>query len=146
MKEIIDCFDGEYRFLSNFDMTPVHFDGIDCRTSESAFQMMKTTDLTLRKKIGMSHPSEAKRLGRHLVLREDWEDIKDRIMLELITAKFIQHPELAQKLLDTKEAELIEGNNWNDTYWGVCNGIGKNQLGKTLMYVRDLLRKEHSND
>lgn len=142
MKKVIDCFDGEYRFLSNFDTTPVIYEDINCRTSESAFQMMKTNDLKLRNKIGISHPSEAKRLGRKLILREDWEDIKDNIMFEIVYAKFTQHLDLKQKLLDTGNAELIEGNTWHDTYWGVCNGFGQNKLGKTLMRVREELQKE----
>ena len=73
------------------------------------------------------------------MLRKDWEQVKDDIMYEVVRAKFIQHPILAQQLLDTRDAELIEGNNWGDTYWGVCNGYGKNMLGRILMRVRDEL-------
>ena len=35
----------------------------------------------------------------------------------------------------------IEGNTWNDTFWGVCNGQGQNWLGKILMLVRSELNK-----
>lgn len=142
MKQIIDCFDGEYRFLSNFAPIPVFYDGIECRTSESAFQMMKTLDLDLRRKIGKSHPSQAKRAGRHVPLRPDWEQVKDQVMYEIVLAKFSQNEDAKKALLDTKDAMLIEGNDWNDTYWGVCNGVGKNTLGQILMRVRKELGGE----
>ena len=48
-------------------------------------------------------------------------------------------PELRTKLADTEDEELIEGNTWNDTYWGVCRGVGENHLGKLLMEVREML-------
>ena len=38
------------------------------------------------------------------------------------------------------EEYLEEGNTWHDTYWGVCNGKGKNKLGKILMQVREELK------
>ena len=140
MKKVIDCFDGEYRFLSNFYEATVFYDNILCRTSESAFQMMKTLDAEERLKIGKAHPSEAKRRGRKVQLREDWEQIKYQVMFEIVLAKFSQHPDLKEKLLATGDAELIEGNWWNDTYWGVCNGVGENNLGKILMKIRKILK------
>ena len=60
-----------------------------------------------------------------------------------VKAKFSKNPILKAKLLATGDAELIEGNWWNDTYWGVCKGVGKNKLGKILMRVRDELNKEN---
>lgn len=61
-------------------------------------------------------------------------------MYEICKAKFTQHKDLAEKLLETGDEELVEGNKWNDTYWGVCNGKGKNQLGKILMRIREELK------
>lgn len=82
--------------------------------------------------------ADAKRLAHKFNRREDWEQVKDDIMLELLRIKFNQEP-LKVLLLSTKEAELIEGNTWGDVYWGVCNGIGQNKLGKLLMQVRSEL-------
>lgn len=140
--KIIDSFDGEYFFLSNFSPILVVFDGRVCRTSESAFQMMKTLDPKLRDKIANANPSEAKRLGRRVKLREDWEEVKDKIMYEIVLSKFSNYESLKKQLLDTGDAILIEGNTWNDTYWGVCNGVGENHLGQILMRVREELRKK----
>ena len=61
-------------------------------------------------------------------------------MQEIVQAKFEQNPVLAKWLLNTGDAKLIEGNTWNDRYWGVCAGIGQNKLGKILMKVRDNLK------
>ena len=51
-------------------------------------------------------------------------------------------PELREKLLATGNEELIEGNWWGDTYWGVCKGKGENNLGKSLMKIRTELQEE----
>lgn len=85
-------------------------------------------------------PNRAKAMGRRVKLRKDWEDVKNRIMYEICLAKFVQNKELRDALLSTKDEELIEGNTWNDTYWGICNGKGLNMLGKVLMRVRSELR------
>src|SRR5574343_879512 len=77
---------------------------------------------------------EAKKLGRQVKLRSDWYEIKLSIMEEILREKF--QGELLQKLLTIK-GEIVERNNWGDTYWGVCNGKGQNQLGKLLMKIRD---------
>ena len=71
---------------------------------------------------------------------EDWEEVKDQIMYEICLAKFTQNEELKEKLLATGNEELVEGNTWHDTYWGVCNRRGKNKLGKILMRVRSELK------
>ena len=85
-------------------------------------------------------PNKAKAKGRNVILRSDWEQIKNKIMYEVCYAKFTQNPELKEKLLLTGDEELIEGNTWHDTYWGVCNRRGKNKLGKILMRIREELR------
>ncbi len=60
-------------------------------------------------------------------------------------AKFTQHSDLGEQLLATGDAELIEGNTWNDTEWGICNGIGDNKLGKILMRIRKILKDRKQN-
>lgn len=139
--KVIDCFENDYDFLSNFYACNVDVFGLDCISSESAYQCMKTTDQSKRYEIAHSLPSRAKRLGREVELRVGWDGIKDTIMFEVVFSKFSQNKDLQQRLLDTEDAILIEGNSWGDTYWGVCNGEGENKLGQTLMKVREILSK-----
>ena len=63
-------------------------------------------------------------------------------MWRICYCKFAHNDDLKEKLLATGDAELIEGNTWNDTYWGVCRGKGKNHLGKIIMEVREALKKD----
>lgn len=133
-------FNGRYAFLSNF------WREHNGSTVENVFQSMKTTDLIERKRIlDAPTPGEAKRLGRGVLLRGDWDEVKLGIMYEAVRDKF-KDPELAAKLLATGDAELIEGNSWNDTYWGVnkFTGVGENWLGVTLMQVRAAIKASQS--
>jgi ribA/ribD-fused uncharacterized protein len=82
---------------------------------------------------------EAKNYGKKTDLREDWEEVKIKIMCEIAYCKFAQNQDLKEKLLKTGEEELIEGNHWRDQFWGVYNGEGKNWLGRILMKVRKKL-------
>lgn len=140
---MIDRFVGEYAFLSNFFEIPIYYSGILYQNSEAAFQAQKTLDPEERKKFSTLNPSEAKKKGRHVTLRDDWEQVKDDIMFDIVLSKFASNPVLKNLLLDTNNEELIEGNTWNDTYWGVCNGKGQNHLGKILMKVRSLLNEAY---
>jgi len=64
-------------------------------------------------------------------------------MEELLFIKFGgKEPLLTRALIATGDTELIEGNDWEDTFWGVCNGMGENNLGKLLMKVRQSLFEE----
>lgn len=137
-KNIIDRFDGRYRFLSNYYNCFVIYHNIQYSNSEAAFHAQK--DLSRSREFINLAPNAAKRLGRRVHLREDWDEVKDQIMYEIVYEKFLQHPKLAKKLLETKDRELIEGNDWGDQYWGVCDGIGENKLGQILMKVRKELR------
>ena len=86
-------------------------------------------------------PSDAKRLGRRVRLRNDWEDVKDKVMYDICIAKFMQNKNLAQLLIETGDATLIEGNTWGDRVWGVCDGVGENRLGKILMQIRAKMKE-----
>lgn len=57
-------------------------------------------------------------------------------MEELLRLKFAD-PDLRAKLQATAPGYLEETNNWNDTFWGVCRGRGRNTLGSLLMDIRD---------
>ena len=138
---MINRFIGEYEFLSNFYPTPIYDnDGKEYPTVEHYFQAMKTFNPQKREPIRLAEsPGKAKRIGRLVQLREDWEDRKLDIMKKVLIQKF-QIPELRNKLLATGDEELIEGNFWNDIYWGVCKEKEENHLGKLLMSIREKIR------
>lgn len=138
---MIDKFRGKYYFLSNFYNAKITYDGLEYLNNESAFQSAKLKDVSKRKSFCSLDPSSAKRKGRHVQLRHDWEKVKFDIMYEIVKAKFTQNKDLAIKLLETGNEELVEGNTWGDRIWGKCNGVGKNNLGKILMKVREEIRK-----
>jgi len=133
----IGSFFGQYRFLSNFYMVPIELGNVQYESSEHAYQAAKTKDKKMRKKIARQPTAwQAKQLGQEIELREDWEERKVEIMYRILRAKFTQHKKLKEMLLATGDAELIEGNTWQDYFWGVCQGKGKNMLGKLLMLLR----------
>lgn len=140
----INSFDNEHRFLSNFFVLPrpIEWEGLLYRTTEHAFQAAKTLDPKERERIrDAGSPGQAKRLGRKVKpLRPGWDDMKVMVMDSICWIKF-QHPLLRKWLLETGDAELIEGNDWGDTFWGTVNGRGENQLGKSLMRIRDAIRR-----
>lgn len=108
-------------------------------TVEHAFQAAKTLDLESRRLVALAQtPGEAKRLGRNLILRSDWESLKIGVMRKCLRLKF-ENIELRQKLIDTGDEELVEGNNHGDKFWGICNSEGHNNLGKLLMELRNTL-------
>jgi len=133
---MINSFNGEYSWLSNFYERAFQYNNVYYPTAEHAFQAAKTTNPMEANIIRhAATASQAKREGRRCTIRADWEDVKLGVMFEILTAKFSDQ-ELMAKLLATGEQALIEGNNWNDSYWGVCNGKGENHLGKLLMRLR----------
>jgi ribA/ribD-fused uncharacterized protein len=136
----IDSFSGPYRFLSNFYPAQIELYGLIFPTTEHAYQACKTFDLEWACRIqAATTPASAKRLGRKIPMREDWEQVKDQIMLMCLQKKFVQ-PYFREKLLATGSSMLIEGNTWGDRYWGVYAGEGLNKLGQLLMQVRRELR------
>lgn len=136
----IDSFRGKYYFLSNFFPSKITIFGLAYNNAEAAFQAMKCIDPIHRKAFAELEPSKAKKKGRIVHLRPDWEDVKEDYMYEIVKAKFTQNEDLKRQLLATGDNILVEGNTWNDTYWGICRGRGQNKLGKILMRVRKELR------
>ena len=136
----ISRFRDEHDFLSNFHAASVEYEGIVYTNNEAAFQAQKVLEHEAKLPFAALPPGKAKRMGRHVPLRADWESVKEALMYEIVLAKFSQNPQLREKLLATGDVPLYEGNTWNDFYWGVCRGKGKNALGKILMRVRQELR------
>lgn len=142
-------FNKEFRFLSNFYPAPFVWDSILWKDSETAYQAAKSDNWDIRKEFSdtILTPSDAKRFGKTLQLRSDWDRVKVQIMLEIVDEKFQQNPMLKQKLIDTWPRKLEEGNYWRDIFWGICpagSGIGKNMLGIILMVLRDNYRYENT--
>lgn len=136
----ITNFTDDYYFLSNFGPIPVQWAGHTWPTSEHAYQAAKTLNEDERLHIlSQSTPGKAKRAGRKVTIRPDWEEVKVATMLEIVTAKFTQNRHARNRLVGTGSQKLVEGNYWGDTFWGVCNGVGQNHLGKVLMQVREAL-------
>lgn len=142
---VINFFEGKYRFLSNFYSCWIPYEGITYPTSEHAYQAAKTLDVEQRKYVStLDTPGKAKRAGRDLTLRSDWEQVKESVMYDILKIKF-SNPILREKLLETGDVYLIEGNKWCDQIWGMCqckkcNGLGLNLLGKLLMKLRNELK------
>lgn len=144
---MINNFRNKYNFLSNFYPCEIEYDGKTYQNSEAAFQAQKTLNEEEKDQFTDLNPSAAKRLGRRVQLRTDWEDIKLDVMYNVVYQKFKQNDDIRCKLLNTGDEELIEGNTWRDTYWGMYknkdgNFVGENHLGKILMKVRDDLNEK----
>lgn len=136
----IEGFKGEFRVFSNFYPSWIVFEDVEFPCVENAYQAAKTNNPLQRMGFDKMNASDAKKLGRSLTLRPDWEVVKHEIMYRLCYEKFKRHTDLQKILLSTGEREIEETNYWNDTYWGVCRGVGQNKLGLILMQVRSLLR------
>lgn len=158
MIPVINSFTDEWGFLSNFYPAVVYLDGVAYASVEHAYQAAKTLDLKRREILSLDFnprltAAKAKAIGRKIKpLRENWDEIKNGIMRELLIQKF-SHPALRDKLLSTLDMELVEGNWWHDVHFGVCfsefrgrlcdygphEPIGDNWLGRLLMEVRVLV-------
>lgn len=143
---MIEKFGGKYRFLSNFYMASVIYEDLEYPSSEHAYQAAKSLSETERKYIRkLKKPSEAKRAGKKVKLRSDWESIKLKVMEDIVRDKFSRHEHLRSALLKTGDQELQEGNTWKDYFWGVDlrTKHGQNHLGKILMSIRNDLKNEN---
>lgn len=124
-------------FLNNFFIEP------DGTHVEGEFQAEKTFNPKLRRRIMAQTPAGAKQTGRRLHLRADWEEIKVGRMVLFVERKFLDHPELLDRLRDTGDAYIIEGNSHGDTFWGMVKvggqWVGRNELGLIIMRLRGVL-------
>ena len=113
---ITNFHEEQYKFLSNFYPADIHYGGLDYKNNEAAFQAQKCMTEDEKIPFTVLEPGKSKGLGRRVQLRPDWEEVKTSIMEEIVQAKFEQHPELSDLLLETGEKILIEGNRWGDTF------------------------------
>ena len=152
-------FQGDKRYLSNMypaeiymdpslsQMFPMFtFDNYIYTASENLYQALKSNLFQHRKLFAEVGAKYSKNLGKKLEIRSDWEDVKIEAMRLCLMLKFDQHPDLAEKLIATRDEYLEERNDWNDTYWGTYLGEGENHLGKLLMEIRTLLQNIEKED
>ena len=141
--------DGQHTALSNFYPSPLkqdYWDGFTAETLlfptvEHFFQAQKTTHLDEQQRVAQAAtPGLARRIGRSVTLRRDWEAVKLNVMRSAIDAKFSLNDPLSDTLLATEDLYLVEGNTWGDRFWGQVNGQGLNWLGVILMARRAELR------
>lgn len=138
----IKGFFGEYRWLSNFHSVPVLFEGVLYPSTENAYQAAKCADLSQKEQFVNCSPSDAKKLSKTILIRENWDSFKYDVMSAIIFDKFYRDYDLRIKLLDTENKYLEETNHWGDIYWGVCNERGQNKLGKIIMGVRTIWKSK----
>lgn len=136
----IKGFQGSHRFLSNFYPCRLEFGGLTYTSSEAAYQAQKTLDEKLREEFTTLNAREARKKGRQIKIREDWDYENLNVMYRILRIKFTD-ASLRKMLLDTEGSYLEETNYWHDTFWGVYNGEGWNHLGRLLMIVRDEIKE-----
>lgn len=145
--DFIKGFFGEYRWLSNFHGCVIYFDGIRFPSTENAYVYAKIQlhdeFYAVIDTLKTCSASDAKKIGKTIPIREDWDRIKFDVMSSIVFDKFYRHDELRKQLLATGYKHLEETNHWGDTFWGVCDGKGQNKLGKIHMALRDFWSKEY---
>lgn len=122
----------------------IEFMGHKFKSVENAYMFAKKpNDIEwLNKCLSMS-PGDVKKESKRITLREDWEVVKLAIMYNLLKQKFTQEP-FRTNLLGTRNENIVEGNRWNDTFWGVdikaTPNVGENWLGRLIMDIRTKLK------
>jgi ribA/ribD-fused uncharacterized protein len=144
----ITSFQGQHRWLSNFWPCRIDYGLMTFSCVEAAYQAFKCSNPDQMAEFVGLNGAESKQHGKSVNVREDWDSIKLDVMRWALYQKFAvqdlrgETTELAVALTLTGERELIEGNTWRDTFWGVCNGVGENHLGRLLTEVRSWLRPQ----
>lgn len=148
-QQTISKFRGQHYFLSNFFACRIEWNGRLYKTVEHLYQASKATNDKDHEAIRLApKPGDSKRIGRKIKIRNDWEEIKVEVMRNALMMKFVD-PKLEMRLLNTKNATLIEGNSWHDNFWGWCEckecepKVKYNILGALLMELRFKLGIEY---
>lgn len=132
--------DKPYGSFSNFARYPIEARGVTWPTSEHYFQAAKMVRQSDQDDVRNAKTAFlAAQLGRDRTrpIRDDWDAIKDQVMLEALQFKFDQHESLKDVLISTSGARLVEHTS-NDSYWADGgDGTGRNRLGELLARLRD---------
>lgn len=137
-KNIKGFFGQEFRWLSNFELVKIEFEGRIYPSTENAYQAAKVMDFQRDYFVSCS-ASNAKSKWKQFIpmySASKWDEIKLDVMEKVSIEKY-KNQELRQKLLDTGDKYLEETNWWQDTFYGVDYKLGgRNELGKLLMKIR----------
>lgn len=136
----IKGFFGEYRWLSNFHHAPILWNGLGFTSTEAAYQSSKCTNIDAARKFQNYTAQESKTQSAFINAPKHWPNIKFNVMAQVVFQKFLIHKDLRYKLIDTDNKYLEETNHWKDVYWGVCDGVGENNLGRILMSTREYIK------
>lgn len=148
-EKTINGFFGEFTWLSNFWECKIEFKDVSFLSVEAAYQASKCENFEEFLSFKTLTPIEARKRGKKIKLRADWDKVKYNIMFYLVFQKFSRNPALALNLRETLNKKLIGANNWGDTYWGIAykeyDGLwvtsgGFNRLGMVLHDVREILK------
>ena len=150
------AFQGHHSFLSNMSKAEFEYEGKQFKSVEVGYQYMRACAndchdeaSKIRKE---SDAYSAKRTSHKFKDNEKWLNSREKIMKELITAKFTQNEDLKKKLLQTGNKKLFECT--EDKFWGCHIPIskaknmdpkklqGKNVLGNILVEVRKKISKK----
>lgn len=130
----------EYRWLSNYHPCVILWHNLPFKNTEAAYQASKCTNIEAAKVFVDMDGLAAKKHSKTFQTTKTWHNRKLDIMAQLVFQKFLVNLELRTKLLETGDKYIEETNYWNDTFWGVCNGVGENNLGKLLMATREYFK------
>ena len=144
---MIDSFRFENFWLNKYYNRPVYYKDIWFKSNHVAicYEMCKDRSDYVKKVFSYCDNVHANINLNKIGIREDWDTVKNEIVLKVTASRFFQNDDLKEKLLATEGKELIYSNNVDEHYWGVCNGVGKNTYGKILMEIRDYLKEEMKN-
>ena len=140
-------FIGNKAWLSNMSIfpKPIVINGEAINSSESYYMSRKVIDPSIRRIIVHMNPYEAKKYcspySKRITLRDDWNDeLRLKVMKEALDIKF-SIPYYRIKLLLHSEY-ISEINGHGDTFFGICNGKGKDHLGRLIREKREEVLKE----
>lgn len=117
-------------------ITPFKYQGVSFNSTENFYQAMKTESFETFKMVSKLTPGDSKKWSKTITPRSDWEDIKLDVMKFALLKKFGTSP--WKEYLKPIKGDIIEWNNWGDTFWGKCiySGIGDNHLGRLLTDIK----------
>lgn len=128
---------GKTAGFSNFTCFPVHIEGFGTfPSSEAAIQAYKnpSDEEYVKKQENARTPVISKRLGNK-IFSEDWENNKEKLMVNILRCKFDQNPYIKEVLLNTYLSPIVYDIKRDDV-WGVGMGDGQNLLGKALCKIK----------
>ena len=135
--------------LGTFSAHTFKLDNLEWPSVEHYFQANKfiEKDANYAERVRTAKTAKhARKLGRKnkAGLRKDWSTVKRIVMTRAVYTKCKTHNDIAQNLLETGDARLVENSQY-DYVWGCGRDRrGENLYGKVLMDVRAKLQEELS--